>query len=150
MNPLNGKGENETVNNSQREEKTIESDLVSLIESLKESGFVTFTNKSGDIISVKGMLTDVIKRIQQTDSQPLVHKEETQEEWISVKTPPDTDRTVLCYGFGDRYFTAIYNKERNVFEAYDALHECAEDCEMVGLWKEIKRPTDEELTKNNL
>jgi hypothetical protein len=63
------------------------------------------------------------------DSQPLVHKEETQEEWISVKTPPDTGRTVLCYGFGDRYFTAIYNKERNVFEAYDALHECAEDCE---------------------
>ena len=70
----------EKADNSQREEKTIESDLFSLIESLKESGFVTFTNKSGDIISVKGMLTDIIKRLQPIDPQPLVHKEETQEE----------------------------------------------------------------------
>jgi hypothetical protein len=64
----------QTVNNSQREEKTIEADLVSLMESLKESGFVTFINKSGDIISVKGILTDIITRLK------VVNKEETQEE----------------------------------------------------------------------
>ena len=51
------------MENAKSENEIIESDLNDFMEELRSCGFISFTNKRGDIISVKGMLIDIIKRL---------------------------------------------------------------------------------------
>lgn len=81
MNPLNGEGENETVNNSQREEKP--------------KHWRELCAEAGPDCGCG----NICMYSKHTDSHPLVHKEETQE-WISVipdQPKPEYMQTVLIH-----------------------------------------------------